>query len=263
MGSAEVAPGAEGAFPRQKDVTGEGPGWRVVEYVDTGEATVWWAGPRGGSDRLPGESMPRPGENARRAVARARVSVRRYAVRNRLTRLWTFTYVEAQWDVGQVRRDVNAWAKRLRKHLDRSVPYVAVMELHPGGHGLHVHVLLPSRFVRHKAMRALWGKGHVQYSDGDTSVRRVKGQRSRARRAAEYVAKYVGKELGQAMGPGQHRYEVGEGFQPEQVRRSVRSEFAGLRWLCERRGGELPVLVWSSDDLEDWRGPPVRVLTWL
>lgn len=270
MGSAEIAPGAEGPFPCLEDVTGYVPGqrsgWQAVDYVGAGEATVSWVavGAHRCSkvDEDPTKALSRAGDNEKRALRRARTVMRRYVVRNQLTRMWTFTYAVASFDVEKVKADMNAAMGGVRRELGRDVAYLYVLELHPAGHGLHVHLVLPRKFVAHEAMVKIWGHGHVQFSDGRAGLRRGMGRRQRGRQAALYLAKYIGKDLGEARRLGEHRYEVGEGFGVEVVRRSVRSEWDGLRVLCAGHGGELPVCVWSSEDAEDWRAPPVRCWAW-
>lgn len=279
------ASGGGAAFTRLEDVTGEAPGrgggWVASEVVGTGEGTVVWVGDPvarrvrraweerrrgrggGGGGSEPVEDPERAAESADRARRRAARAMRLYAVRNRLTRLWTWTYAEAQWDAAVVKRDANAAMGRLRKYLGRDLPYLYVLELHPGGHGLHVHVLLPSTFIAHEALSALWGHGFVQYSDREVALEQVKGQRARARMAARYLVKYVGKDVGRERPPGEHRYEVAQGFAPEVVRRSVESDWAGYVLLCSANGGEVPVESWSSAGREGWRGPPCRWWLWL
>jgi hypothetical protein len=97
--------------------------------------------------------------------------------------MWTFTFP-------RVVDDEVAFAcwNHLRTLLCREfkkgdLPGIRVVEVHPGGHGLHFHVLiakrLPVQEVRRMAIRAGFGRIHVQ-----------KAKKSSWR----YLAKYLGKQ---------------------------------------------------------------------
>ena len=94
--------------------------------------------------------------------------------------LWTFTRKAKE----SVRAACGEWNK-LGKELVRRCKFygVRVYELHPGGHGLHVHVVTGGRFevdaIRAVSNRAGWGR---------VDVTRIPGKRR------HYVAKYVSKE---------------------------------------------------------------------
>lgn len=97
---------------------------------------------------------------------------------------WTFTLRECL-PVLEARK---AWNKALT-YIRRALPDfcgVRVFELHPGGHGLHVHVVTNSRFavqvIRKALKRTGWGRIHVK---------RIK--RSKRKNLAAYLAKYLGK----------------------------------------------------------------------
>jgi hypothetical protein len=78
-----------------------------------------------------------------RSLRRARSAIRRYCQANRLDTLWSFTYAKegGEWDRDVVQRQVAAFFRRMRERYG-SFPYVWALELHPGGHGWHVHVVL-------------------------------------------------------------------------------------------------------------------------
>lgn len=177
--------------------------------------------------------------------------------------MWTLTYAgEGQHDRDQALSDVAGWVKRLRAHLGHPFPYLCVLELHPGGHGWHVHVLMPRKFIRHEVMARLWGHGFVQFSDENRRIRRVPGQRARSRAAAGYLSKYVAKAVGSGIDRHRHAYEVAEGFAPEKISRECSNFADGWRELVRDHGGELPSLEWSSDQVEDWSGPPCWFFMW-
>jgi hypothetical protein len=77
--------------------------------------------------------------------------------------LWTFTFVDAL-DVSVGRKAWSEFLKKLRR-VKRYLKFsgLRVFELHPDGHGLHIHVLT-SDFLQINQVRALWatvGGGRV------------------------------------------------------------------------------------------------------
>ena len=213
-------------------------------------------GPASGSlvvDDVPEDEDPeaRREENRKRSARRRMAKVRRYCVANDITKLWTLTYGVAQWDATEVMNDVNGFMRRLRDHLGEVVPYVYVLELHPGGHGIHVHIGLQDRWISHAQVRRLWGHGHVHYSKSRSGP---KG----ARMLARYLSKYMVKDLG-LVGAGRHAYEVAQGFAPVVRQIRVTTFREALDYVCALHG-KTPERVWSSDDTEGWRGPPTYAL---
>jgi hypothetical protein len=133
-----------------------------------------------------------------------------------------------------------------------AMPYLVTLEWHPGGHGLHANVLV-DRFVPQPHLVGLWGHGIVHVE----RFRRSRRGRKPSAVAAGYVVKYVTKALEEW--PGQHAYEVGQGFQPDVVRLSGTDL---VRQVLGVMGGELPSYVWESASITDWRGPPVLFVAW-
>jgi hypothetical protein len=275
--------GARASFPCPEDITGDARTkqqvserlYRASLYCGTGEVVVVQepaVSPcepgrldrdrRPGSRTSPEQSDVRPEvqvRNKERAQRRARSRVRRYCVANQLSRLWTLTYADAEWDVEHVKRDVNEFVRALRAELKRSLAYVVVLELHPEGHGIHVHLVLEAMFVNKTRLQEIWGHGLVQYSDRKSGHSR--GGRERARMAAGYVSKYLGKDLGW-VGVGRHRYEVAEGF-AVRVERSPAVTWPELCELVEAlTGGVAPYRSWSSRQSPDFTGPPCWWLVW-
>ncbi len=195
------------------------------------------------------------------AARRARGKVRRYVVENRLNRFGTLTYAQACEEPLQLREDVARFFRDLRPALGGDpFPYVWVPEWHPGGHGLHVHFCV-GRYVPQPLIRRTWGNGFVHIKlIGDLPV--GSGSLTEARVTAGYLSKYVGKGLGDDRRPaGLHRYEVAQGFQPERVILSGRTEDEVLRLASERMGGP-PEYVWRSSTAEGWSGPPACWAQW-
>jgi len=246
--------------------------WGGKFYPQTGELVGWQRRPqdRDGSSLRPdpeaeGESQEGRQEDQRsdRSLRRARSAIRRYCQANRLDTLWTLTYAKegGEWDRDLVQRQVAMFFRRMRLRYG-PLPYVWALELHPGGHGWHVHVALRG-FWPHAVLTATWGHGIVQFSRRDHVSPEKTGVCSEARLAA-YIAKslasYVAKEL--EAGRGRHAYDVGQGFQPEVERWLAWSDDELRDEFVERFGGELWQAKWRSEDGEDWRGPLVRWWVW-
>jgi hypothetical protein len=281
VGERDVARGGgaahdNGPFPCQSDIT-VGP-YRVLVAVDTGEATIVYAPSRThGSTWLTDDDewdylisgegevvQKRPkisdderlSKNRERANKRARVALRRYCVKNRLQKMLTLTYADSVVDHRQVKDDVNALFVRWRSLKgDRAFPYAYVLELHPGGHGLHVHIAVPLHFIEKRWLEETWGHGFVNYRD--PKFLRDRDKRECARRLSGYLAKYVAKDLGTSHEKHSHRYEVAQGFGVEIDRSSFRTLSEAIHWLSNYPG-ERFVQVWDSNEEVDWEGPPVK-----
>jgi hypothetical protein len=116
---------------------------------------------------------------------------------------------------------------------------------------LHVHVGL-SHYVPKAHLADLWGHGFVDVR----KIRTKQGGRADARAAARYLSKYVTKEA--VADPGEHRYEVRQGFQPRKVQLLARSilELETVTHSAGYVSGE-PSYVWWSGLDPDHTGPPV------
>ena len=190
--------------------------------------------------------------------SRARSRLRRYFKKNGLGKMWTLTNAEPCFDRALMHQRVNEFVQRWRHACnDEAFPYAYVLELHPQGHGLHVHFATRPGFVSWSQIGALWGHGFVQYSDNKRYA--GEGGRERSRRLASYLCKYLDKSVGDNdRDEGEHRYEVGQGFDPVKVRRDFKSEKLARDWLAGYVGEKFEE-VWCSDDREEWDGRP----TWL
>jgi len=119
-------------------------------------------------------------------------------------------------------------------------------------------------FIPMDTLRNTWGQGFVyaqNLGDGGEDERKV------ASRVATYVAKYVEKSFEEVAAAGRrrgdHRYEVGQGFQPVTVEVEDQDDEAdAFRSAIALVGDGMPTYVWSSEAIKEWRGPPVRVLRW-
>jgi hypothetical protein len=203
---------------------------------------------------------PDVGRAQAEAARRARSRLRRYCAANRLNRFGTLTYAASCRDPQQLRSDVAAFFRGLRRELGgQPLPYAWTSEWHPGGHGLHVHFAV-ARYVRQPLIRQVWGRGIVHIKlIGDRPV--GSGSLEEARVAAGYLAKYVSKNISDGLPPGLHRYEVAQGFQPERLQLVGESEADVLAVANAEMGAE-PSRIWRSSTSEGWRGPPAYWCAW-
>ncbi len=273
--------GGVSCFPSPKDVTSSGFLVCIAEGV--GEASVTYHG-KGTSQRegdpdtrilarmaqfinedgeldlnaLVQAELDRKAQNEKRAHRRAVKSVRQYCVRWGLTKMWTFTFKEAQWDKNQVKAHMNSFLMRWRTlNGGKAFPYLYVLELHPKGHGYHVHVAVPGgMFTDFFQLRRTWGHGRIRF---DENNRHSGESRNDARRLAVYLSKYLAKDLNGDHVHGEHRYEPAQGFDVQTTRRWFTTFREAVEYLSHRVTGERFVEVWSDYEVEGWPGPP----TWL
>lgn len=202
-----------------------------------------------------------PEATAARSARRRRGKVRRYLIHNKLHRLWTLTYAEAEWDYDQVKADLARFFRDLRTHRRKRFPYLWVIERHPKGHGLHVHVAMEG-YVRKRDLQAIWGRGIVHFSDKRKRASEAYSGAQLAAYFAKELAAYITKEA--AATDGQHFYDCAQGYQPPEVCEFVQGdEGAIIRHVSVKHfGSELPLRTWHSSELEDWDGPPVILCYW-
>ena len=209
---------------------------------------------------VPTGGRPDPERSRAEAGRRARGKLRRYCAANLLNRHATLTYrPPGCFDPAQLRADVAAFFRGLRGQLGKRFPYVWVPEFHPGGHGYHVHVAL-GRYVSRGVIERAWPHGHF-WIKLVGNLPAGAGAVGEARIVAGYMAKYVSKTFDDERRPlGRHRYEVGQGYQPEKVLVygcSVEDVIARASLLM----GCLPSYVWLSPK-EGWHGPPACWAQW-
>ncbi len=208
------------------------------------------------SDRPPNVARARE-----EAARRARAKLRRYCAANVLNRHATLTYGPPGCeDPARLRADIAAFFRELRADLGAAFAYAWVPELHPGGHGYHVHVAF-GRYVPRRAIERGWSHGFFWIKlIGDLPV--GSGSRCEARVVAGYLAKYVSKSFEDEHRPlGRHRYEVGQGFQPEKILVYGCSEEDVIQ-RASRVMKAAPERVWSSSSVEGWRAPPACWAQW-
>lgn len=237
----------------------------VSVWPECGEATAVMVSPPGLGDGLSPwmqlSEEQRARLNAEKSLHRSKSAARRYAVANRLTKNWTLTFAGAGvFSRRFVVRRVNRFLTTLRHDLGERFPYLYVIELHPGGHGYHVHLLLDSRFISKHKMQRLWG-GIVHFSEHRKRGNQRQSARQQARIAVGYLMKYLSKDW--TPGSGEHRYERSTGFNGEKRQRWFSTFGQAMAWVRSVRGPDQPVLEsFDSRAWEEWFGPPVMWVAW-
>lgn len=119
-------------------------------------------------------------------------------------RMVTLTYAKGVHSRKQVWLDIQAMAIRWKDAFGDPLNYIAVLELHPGGHGYHVHMVVNIPWFDYKAFRTtIWRKGRIR-----VSKKRKGSIRDSASKLAGYLLKYIGKDFDSFV-PGQRRYSRG------------------------------------------------------
>lgn len=166
--------------------------------------------------------FPQPRDYAGEASMRAKRSVKRLARNHGMVNMWTGTFPGAGvHDYDRAYRCVAGWIHHSGGEFFRlRGGYLGVFELHPSGHGWHVHVLFGGRRLSRAELRELqrsWS-GYLRAQglcEGYGGLVRHHVKRfSSARVAAAYAAKYVTKSFGGRAGVagGRQRYVRSEGL---------------------------------------------------
>ena len=244
--------------------------WLARGWPQAGEATISYV-PTGAGV---GESFwsrldedERRSRNHERATKRAVGATRRYMVANRLRHMWVLTFADGLHGPegrAECMRQVAAFAERLTAAVGRQA-YWYSPELHPGGHGWHVNFFVARR-IKHAQVETLWGHGFVWVKDWAQDSR-VKGLGLplvvAVRLGATYGCKYASKDWGEeVLVDGAHRYEIAQGFQPDEHAERLATLSEAMAFVHELFGGHLAADVWSSDQAEAWDAPPVYCLRW-
>jgi len=182
------------------------------------EATLTIAKPNTGKmgcHRTPTGDEPSPAriaENTKRAVARAKTTIRRTIMAGGLDHLFTLTYRENMQDAKRGWSDLAKVIRLVRAHIP-NWPYVAVMELQERG-AIHFHLAVCGR-QDVALLRRLWHAVIGGPENGNIDVQYFRGSKARL---AKYLAKYIVKDLSEGNGKGVHRYKRSRGVKvPEQV----------------------------------------------
>lgn len=220
----------------------EGTHWHGTLWAPAKEASALRL--RNGNRSKP---TPRPEHRNRdgESVQRAKRKARRFAVSYDLGIWATLTYREPVHNERKVRRHTRRFLRDLRIYgfRGRRLPWIMAVHQHPGGHGLHVHLLLP--FVEKGLIRKAWKHGFAD-------VHRLPTE-AHIGRAAEYMTD-------QDRPPGKHHYDVAKGFPLDPPMRVCSHDLAEVEEvMVALMGGEQPT---SSRRSEGRRGPPWMGFRW-
>jgi hypothetical protein len=209
-------------------------------------------------------------ETEERAGRRAKVAVRRFSKHNKLQVMITMTFPGAGvHDYDDAYKHLSSWIKKFGRGILPGA-YCAVPEPHPGGHGIHWHILVPSRLSRTglAALRRTWtdhlgerglhptgGARYVRVHVADFSAWR---DRSAVRQAAMYASKYVSKSMadGGCIPPGRHRYLISLDNSPKPLV-FLRETVADWQELLANLFGVTPKTGWwfDSHTMPEWDKP--------
>lgn len=262
----------------------------VVAYPECGEA-VYQIRPatRENAPRLAGLDPLKIAEKAAKKAARgnalgreraaaesarrARTSIRRWCIANTADHQLTLTLDEEH--ATHSADDLWKMCESFRRVLDAAGfdQVLLVPEPHPGGHGFHVHGALPG-YIPIKLLREAWPFGFVWVTGPQKFRRHQESKRAACRRIGNYLGEYLGKDLDRAgaeeasgaatpslptVGFNRKRYSCSRGTQPIAERASFIAPTAARVWIDRVLGGPCDI-VWSSEDRDDWEGPPTAVL---
>lgn len=223
--------------------------WRPT----VGEHSIQCArrGPR--EDRDPDRIVDKA-RSRKESQRRSAVTLRRFVCHNRIDRLLTLTFAAETLisDRGSVVKKVQAFFRILRIKIP-GIKYVYTLELHPGGHGYHIHAGL-DRWVSVETVRECWTHGFIDLRRITTKSRG--SARDQQRQCARYLAKYACKAEDEGRESGGHRYERSQGDNPTEHRIECDSWAGAEAWL--RQKIRRPIRwEWSSQDVDadEWKGP--------
>lgn len=247
----------------------------AYRYPDGGEVTLVTCTERT-RDRRPTDQgtirdRKTPEEWERENARRAAVMIRRRARAAQLTRLWTLTFpAPGVHDYRRAAALFDRWMHDYGAKLFRHV-YVAVPELHPGGHGWHWHILTRGHVsvnaVRRSWTRFLANRG-LTPSGGARWIRVHVAKEPSPRRAARYVAKYIVKTIGAGIPKGMKRYRYGIGTSvPQPTRRwydarPIGALYARIQDMVRQHVQHRPIWCWCSWEAEEWDPPPIAIIEW-
>lgn len=107
------------------------------------------------------------------------------------SRFLTLTYKgSGVFEKKVVQADIKAMVRRLEKAEGKDIKYIATLEEHKTGHGLHVHMLINCSYYKNEVFQSLfWQKGFVK-------LIRIKGEKTDCNiiNVEKYLVKYLLKD---------------------------------------------------------------------
>lgn len=155
----------------------------------------------------PAEEEPQRDYSIRNSK-RAKTKVRRLALMNNLSYMWSLTHAENTLsDLGDAWHQWKLFTQRMRRAGLMPEKWIATPEVQKerlakyGDKVWHIH-FITNEYISKQALDSKWNKGFTW-----VSPHRDAGE------AASYAAKYVGKEMDtEDRKPGQHRYRASDGL---------------------------------------------------
>ena len=233
---------------------------RVSLLRNAGEATYTLVIPYAEREYVARGEGRDPQRSAIVSAQRAASNLRRYAMANELKRLGTFTFAKEPETWDDAWDHVHSFRRKWRRTF--GLEAMAVVPEHGEKNGRkHFHAALP-RYVRNEQLTEIWGQGF-------TDVRMITsrndfvswGPRKQAMVCAQYLTAYVKKNFVEDHRFDKRRYSTTPGFTPEPEKHYFRSIDAARAWMAVQRDGPM-YQSWSSAEMEDWPGTPVRLEWW-
>lgn len=143
--------------------------------------------------------------------------------------------------------------------------WLAVPELHPGGHGWHWHILVAKKYSKKelRLLRREWTDYLVRHEpipSGDAEYTRIHVKKfNNSLAASGYAAKYVGKAFANDQREKyRKRYLNAQGMKVE-IQKGGANSFIELIDVIEQIRG---MNTFDSKSHEEWTGPPLIWATW-
>lgn len=123
----------------------------------------------------------------------------------RNSKLLTLTFKEPCFDRSHVAVAVNHMCSRYLRDHNQPLAYLSVLELHPGGHGYHVHLIVNTPYIS----QAIWQDKLWQQGIVDIRSLGKRGSSYSDSKTAHYLVKYMEKDAAD-LPPGSRRYNVSQ-----------------------------------------------------
>ena len=134
-----------------------------------------------------------PETSLQRSIRRTKKIVRDKVFNNfsSNSRFLTLTYsAKGCFDKKEVQNDIKAMIRRIEAKEKKDVKYIATLEFHKTGHGLHVHMLINCNYYKNETFQELfWRKGFVK-------LIRIKKEKEQCKLidVEKYLIKYLLKD---------------------------------------------------------------------
>ncbi|MBA7540061.1 hypothetical protein ES705_32350 [subsurface metagenome] len=119
------------------------------------------------------------------------------------SKLLSLTFKDPCFDREHVAFSIKNMCSRYLRDHHQPLAYLSVLELHPGGHGYHVHMLVNAPYISQAAWQDdLWQQGIV-----DIRSLGKRGSSYSDSKVAHYLVKYMEKDAANVP-PGSRRYNI-------------------------------------------------------